>query len=170
MDTKKRVKVLAYGGLAAGGGAFLLRSRTGRRLLAGRVVGDGHAVGETTDRWHAVTVNRSPEEVAPDGRLPDPLAELGDEIEVRIQPAPADRGTEIHARSRESAPSGPSGVAARIQGEHPSQKVRKALREAKSILETGEVLMPDEPSTTRPTPGGKLLGLAVGRSREEGRL
>jgi hypothetical protein len=160
MDTKKRVKVLAYGGLAAGGGAFLLRSRTGRRLLAGLVVGDGHAVGETTDRWHAVTVNRSPEEVAPDGRLPDPLAELGDEIEVRIQPAPGDRGTEIHARPRGSVPSGSDLCRA----------LRKALRETQWLLETGEVLRPDPEPTTKPSPGGRLLGKVTSRSWEEGRL
>lgn len=67
-------------------------------------------------------------------------------------------------------PSGLSGAAARISGDDPRQSVREALRKAKSLLETGEVLRPDEPPTTEPTPGGKLLGLVTSRSRGEGRL
>ena len=100
----------------------------------------------------------------------DPLANLGDGIEVRVQPAPGDRGTEIHARVRGSVPSGASGVRARISGEDPRQALRRALRETQWLLETGEVLSPDTKPTTKPTPGGKLLGTATGRSWEEGRL
>jgi hypothetical protein len=108
--------------------------------------------------------------VAPDGQLPSPLAELGDEIEVRVQPAPGDRGTEIHARLRAAVPSGVGGIRARIQGENPRGAMRRALRETQWLLETGEVLSPDTKTTTKQTPGGKLLGQATGRSWEEGRL
>jgi hypothetical protein len=184
---KMRVKrVVVIGSLAtAGGVALLIGRRTGGRF-AGRVVGDGYSpsgaarawsapgvgasAGGKTDRWHAITVNRSPEEVAPEGQLPGPLAELGDDIEVQIRPAPGDRGTEIHARVCASVPSDAGGVRARVSGEDPRQSLRKALRETQWLLETGEVLKPDTQPTTKPTPGGKLLGLATGRSWEEGRL
>jgi hypothetical protein len=170
-----KARTLALGGLAAvgGGAAVLYRLRSGgsnASRLAGRVVGDGYAADGGSDRWHAITVNCAPEEVTSDGQLPGSLAELGDKIEVQIRPAPGDRGTEIHARVRGSVPSGVSGVRARISGEDPRQSLRKALRETQWLLETGEVLKQDTQPTTKPTPGGKLLGTATGRSWEEGRL
>lgn len=131
---------------------------------------NGNAGGWNKDRWHVVTVNRSPEEVSSEGPAPGPLADLGGMIEVRIRPAPGDRGTEIAACLRGSVAPGLSGAASRITGNDPRQRVRKALREAKSLLETGEVLSPDRPPSTKSTPGGKLLGLVTGRSREEGCL
>jgi hypothetical protein len=170
----KAKKVVAIGGLAAaGGGAALLIGRLSGSRWAGRVVGNGYrptgtarafsANGESsadrkTDRWLAVTVNRPPQEIPTEDGLPGPLADLGDGVEVRIQPAPADKGTEISARPRGSS------------SKDYRQKVRKALRETKQILETGEVLSPDWPPTTKDTPGGKLLGTATSRSQSEGLL
>ena len=171
----KAKKVVAIGGLAAaGGGAALLIGRLSGSRWAGRVVGDGYrptgaaarafsANGGSsddwqTDRWLAVTVNRPPQEIPTEDGLPGPLADLGDGVEVRIQPAPADKGTEISALPRGSS------------SKDYRQKVRKALRETKQILETGEVLSPDWPPTTKDTPGGKLLGAATSRSRREGLL
>lgn len=176
-------KILALGGLAAaGGGVALLVGRLTGSRWGGRVVGDGYRSGgvvrgmsggcgsrstEKTDRWLAVTVNRPPQEIQTKDGLPGPLAELGDGVRLRIQPAPADKGTEIRA-----LPVAPSGSPrAKAAGEDPRQRVRQALRETKQILETGEVLSPDKPSTTRDdTPGGKLLGAATGRARKEGLL
>ena len=171
----KAKKVVAIGGLAAaGGGAALLIGRLTGSRWAGRVVGNGYRPTGTarafsadggasssdgkTDRWLAVTVNRPQQEIPTEDGLPGPLADLGDGVEVRIQPAPADKGTEISARPRGSS------------GKDQRQKVRKALRETKQILETGEVLSPDWPPTTKDTPGGKLLGAATSRSRREGLL
>jgi hypothetical protein len=55
----------------------------------------------------------------------------------------------LHTTSRErSAGDGGGGSAGRL---------RKALREAKALLETGEVMRPDAPATTRPTPAGRVL-------------
>jgi len=175
----KAKKVVAIGGLAAaGGGAALLIGRLSGSRWAGRVVGNGYrptgtarafsvngesSADRKTDRWLAVTVNRPPQEIptqeipTEDG-LPGPLANLGDGVEVRIQPAPADKGTEISALPRGSS------------SKDYRQKVRKALRETKQILETGEVLSPDWPPTTKDTPGGKLLGAATSRTRREGLL
>jgi hypothetical protein len=142
----KMKKVIAIGGLAAaGGGTALLVGRLSGSKWARRVVGNNYrsigparglsgAYGRAssdgqTERWHAITVNRSPEEVAPEGQLPGPLADLGEEIAVRVQPAPGDRGTEIHTRLRATVASGVGGVRARIQGEDPRQALRNALRE-----------------------------------------
>jgi hypothetical protein len=159
---KTTTKVLALGGLAAGGALFLRQKMDPRRIHSSEANG-------STNRWHVVTVNRPPEEVSED-RLPDPLAELGDQIEVQVRPAPGDRGTELAARFRGPVPTGLSGAAARLTGQDPLQSVRAALREAKMLIETGEVLRPDEPPTTRRTPTNLPLELAVRRARGEGRL
>jgi hypothetical protein len=66
------------------------------------------ASAESRNRWRAVTVNKPAAEVAPDGNLPEPLAALGDRVEVRITPAPDGKGTEIGA--------GPGGIPD-VQGE-----------------------------------------------------
>jgi hypothetical protein len=121
-------------------------------------------------RWLPVTINRRPEDVAPDGLLPEPLAVLGDAIEVRIREAPGDKGTEIAARLRAPQEQASGGVVSRLTGDDPRQEVRRALRDTKSLIETGEVLRPDEPPTTRPTPQGKLLDLVTHRASGEGRL
>lgn len=92
-------------------------------------------------RWLGVTINLPREEVMPDGTPPHPLDGL--DVEVRAERAPGDRGTELYARPRRAVPTGPSAVLARLRGTDPRQEVRKALRDAKSILETGEVLRPD---------------------------
>lgn len=160
-----KAKTLVFGGLAAGGAAILLR----RRMASDGATG-GRSAGSRADRWHTVTVNRPQEEISPEGRLPGPLAELGDAIEVQMRPAPGDRGTEIAAQARGPVASGPGAAAARIAGKDPRQWVREALRKSRSLVETGEVLSPDRPPTTKPTPGGKLLGLVTTRARGEGLL
>jgi hypothetical protein len=157
--TVSRVVVLA--GVSAG--VLAVRRMTTRQL------GDG-AARVARDRWHTVTVNRPPEEVAPEGRLPEPLAALGDTVEVQVRPAPGNRGTELAARPRTGAPSGLRRAAARAAGADPRQDVRTALRQAKQLAEIGEVLEPDKPPTTRRTLRGLPLELATRRARGEGRL
>jgi hypothetical protein len=127
---------------AAAGGAVLVRRR-----FAG-------AAG-AEDRWHSVTVNRTPEEV---GSLPGPLAELGTVIEVRVRPAPGDRGTELAARVVEAADRETVG------------RLRRALREAKQLAEIGEVVRPDSPPTTDRTLVSRPLAWVTRHGREEGRL
>ncbi|MCT9931780.1 hypothetical protein N5079_16330 [Planotetraspora sp. A-T 1434] len=120
-------------------------------------------------RWLGVTINRQPEDISRQGRLPQPLAGL--DVEVRMNKAPGDRGTELYARPREPMPIGAAAVMARLRGDDPRQMVRKALREAKCIIETGELLEPDRPfATTRPTIPGRVLDVAIGRAPGEGRL
>jgi hypothetical protein len=156
-----RTRTLLLGGLvgASGGAAVLL----GRRAM-----GDG-AAGEVRDRWHVVTVNRPPDQLTADG-LPAPLAELGDQIETQMRPAPGNRGTEIAARWRGPLPDGATSAAARIAGEDPRQSVRAALRHSKMLIETGEILQPDTPPTTRRTPTNLPLELAIRRAQREGRV
>ncbi|MET9544309.1 hypothetical protein ABZY36_03215 [Streptomyces sp. NPDC006627] len=126
---------------------------------------------ETADgnRWLTVTVNREPADVQPD-RLPSPLQKYGDRIEVRVRPAPVGRGTELAVRLTETQPDITRSVPARLAGADPWQDLRRTLREAKALLETGEVMRPDAPPTTRETPGGKLIGLLSRRASGEGVL
>ncbi|MDL4814358.1 hypothetical protein [Actinomadura opuntiae] len=149
----KRAIVVAM--VAAGAVAGVVR-----RLRSGAASGE-----EGPGRWLTVTVNRPPGEF---GRgLPAPLARLGDHIEVRTAEAPGGKGTELAARLREADG---GGTLARLTGTDPRQQVRQALREAKSLAETGEVMRPDAPPTTRPTVGGRLMGLVTRRAGGEGRL
>ena len=120
-----------------------------RRVLAGD---DGPHRSDGKDRWHVVTVNLPPEQVSADDVAP-PLRNMAG-IDVRVQPAPGDRGTEIAVRST-GADVG---------------EIRRALREAKSLLETGEVLLPDAPATTQPTPLNAPIRTVTEHAREEGRL
>jgi hypothetical protein len=125
------------------------------------------ATGAGRDRWHSVTINRSPEEVGPQ---PEPLAELGDTVELRVRPAPGGRGTELAARLVGEVPSGLGKLAAKGTGGDPVVHLRRALREAKQLAEVGEVLLPDRPATTEPTLISRPLEYATRHGREEGRL
>ncbi|MDG9684336.1 hypothetical protein QC334_16630 [Streptomyces sp. DH18] len=154
--TAKKTLFAAAAGLTTG--ALLLR-----RLTAHDTEPADH------NRWLVVTVQRDPGEVQRD-RLPAPLQGFGDRIETRITPAPGDRGTEIAARFRQPQPEATHSVSARISGDDPRQDLRVALREAKALLETGEIMRADAPSTTHDTPGGKLIGLLSRRAGGEGVL
>jgi hypothetical protein len=152
--------------VAAGVG---LGATVARKRIVGKRSGS-RPEGEDGNRWLAVTVNRSPDQVGGLDDLPGPLTELGDRVEVRIRPASGDKGTELAARLRQPPPAGATGVAARVAGEDPRQRVRQALRDAKAIIETGEVLKADPDPSAHPGPAGKLLQAATRRARGEGRL
>ncbi len=159
---------LARGGLAAAGAglagaAAIAKLATSRRLDG--VPGDA----APRNRWLTVTVNCPPDRFPAPAELPRPVARLMDQAEVSIRPAPGGRGTELAMRLFEQPPGGIAGLAARLTGEDPRQRVRTALRDAKSLIETGEVIEPDEP-TTHDTLAGKLIGLATSRAGGEGRL
>lgn len=149
---------LAGRGLVAGAavaGGVLVGRAVMSRLRGGLAAWHG-AVNQTPadGRWHAVTVNRPVEKVMSDGRLPEPLAVLGDAIEVQMRPAPAGKGTELLVKARNAD----------------VRVVRRALREARSLVETGEVLRPDAPPTTEPTRLNAPLRYATAHGREEGLL
>ena len=106
--------------------------------------------------WLVVTVFREPSEIDP-AALPAPLADLGDRVEVRVQPAAGGKGTELAARLRDLPSSGTA--VDRLRGSDPQADVRSALRQAKQLIEVGEVLAVDPaPHGKRTaTPGGVLL-------------
>jgi hypothetical protein len=144
-------------GLAGGAGAALL-GRLQQVRLPG--VGTASAKDDPTTaarRWRAVTVLAGPDRLAD---LPSPLAALGDRVETRVTPAPGGRGTELAARYRAVATDEEIG------------RLRQALREAKQLIEVGQVLRMDpRPHGERTdTPGGRLLDGAVAASRREGLL
>ncbi|MGW0366959.1 hypothetical protein [Streptomyces sp. NPDC002990] len=150
--------------LGAGLGAGVAAARKARLHEAWRKDDD--------DRWLVVTVNRAPTDVYVDGAPPAPLDRLGDRLEARVRPAPGDRGTELAVRLRqpEGQPKAAS-LPARLAGRDPRQEVRTALREAKALLEAGEVMRPDSPPTeTGGTPAGRLVGMISRRSGGEGVL
>lgn len=97
-------------------------------------------------QWQAVTVNLSPEQVRPSGQLPGPLTDLADMAEVDLRPAPGGRGTEVRVQLRDREAAGP---VRRLVGADGRQELRRALRDAKQLLEVGEVLHGPEPATAR---------------------
>ncbi|MEU0336722.1 hypothetical protein [Streptomyces sp. NPDC006193] len=142
----------------------------GAGLLAARKARPAPGADRSRNRWLTVTVNRPVEEVASGAELPPPLRRFAQEIDVRTSPAPGGRGTELAVRPKEPPSGARTSLPARLAGQDPRQDLRLALRQTKALLEAGEVLHPDTPSTTRPTPGGKLVGLLVRRSGGEGVL
>ena len=129
--------------------------------------GDGDSDGDVA-RWRTVTVNRPPSEVHVDQLAP--LTRLGDMVEIVTCRAPGDKGTEIAARLRNPEPSGLESLSKRLSGDDPRQAVRSALRQAKQLLETGEVLQANDNRTTKETLRGKPLDMATARAGGEGRL
>lgn len=109
------------------------------------------------DHWLAVTVNLPPDQVkGEEEELPGPLEEMRGHIETRFRAAVGDKGTEILARP--------------VGDEVSREDVRVALRQAKSLLETGIVLQPDTSPSTHPGPAGRILQAVVAKSKGEGRL
>ncbi|NQX06103.1 hypothetical protein HQQ82_13265 [Rathayibacter sp. VKM Ac-2856] len=112
--------------------------------------------GAHPEGWKAVTVLGEARDFE-SGGYPEPLARLAESLEIRIDPAPGDKGFEVHARVREGADAG--------LGDDPGKALREALRDAKQIFETGEVLR------ATPRPHGErprtLLGGAVDEAEDE---
>jgi hypothetical protein len=136
---------------ARAGGSVVRQVRSAIDPSAARPAG----AGQPASGWLAVTVFREPSDVDT-AKLPAPLAEYGDRIEVRVRPAPGGKGTELAARLRDR----PSGTApSRLSGRDPQADLRSALRRAKQLIEVGEVLAVDPaPHGKRTaTPGGALL-------------
>ncbi|TQM78282.1 hypothetical protein FHX81_0544 [Saccharothrix saharensis] len=140
--TVKAVAVTGVGAAVAVGRRMTTRRRELRR--------------SRSDHWLAVTVDRPFDVVAGLAELPGPMGELRGRVEVRLRPAPGDRGTEVLAVPEDDDVS--------------REDLRVALRKTKSLLETGDVIRPDTPPTTHPGPAGKLLRAVIGKSAGEGRL
>jgi hypothetical protein len=145
-----------------GGAAVLMAGALAKRARGGKT-----SARQDPYAWRVVTVLAEPDEIAPAGQWPQPLSALGDAVEIATQPAPGGRGTELKARLRDGAKL-PKGVAGG-DGD-PRQAIRSALRQAKQLVETGEILQADEPGTTRKTTLNAPLREAISVSGGEGRL
>jgi hypothetical protein len=104
---------------------------------------------------HAITVFRPLDDLTAMAERPAPLTALGDSVEIGLHAAPGGRGTEISVRRRNDRVS--------------AGDVRRALRESRSLLEAGEVLLPGI-ATTEPTVTNKPLRTATEHGREGGLL
>ncbi|MDQ1738716.1 MAG: hypothetical protein QOE53_368 [Pseudonocardiales bacterium] len=116
-------------------------------------------------RWQTVTVLATPDEVAPDGRLPAPLAELAEAVDTRLEPAPGGRGSQLSARTKFR----PKPDSTLWKGEDPTRKIRSALQHAKQLIEVGEVLSVEpQPAGKRRRPAaGLLVDLMTGDADQE---
>jgi hypothetical protein len=108
------------------------------------------------DHWLAVTAYLPVDQVRGTGELPGPLERLRGKAEVVVRRAAGDKGTELLARPTDDKVS--------------REDLRVALRQAKSLLETGMVVEPDARPSTHPGPAGKVLQAVVAKSKGEGRL
>ncbi|WP_433134579.1 hypothetical protein ACQPWW_26425 [Micromonospora sp. CA-240977] len=138
---------LARAGPALGGAVLTGWRRRRVPQWRGRSGADRDPVGPP--RWEVVTVDRPPEQVLPAGRWPEPLRRLDGAVEVRMRPAPGDRGTELAARPLAGV-TPPVGLAAHLVGDDPGLLVRRALRQIKQRVEAGEVLRADRSALDRP--------------------
>lgn len=102
---------------------------------------------------HAVTIGRPIDELMRGDSLPEPLAVLGDRVEVDLQPAPGDWGTEVRVRAPRRRSAG---------------DLREGLREAKQKLETGEVLRVEDQPTAREELPGRLTAVLHRQMRRGG--
>ena len=101
----------------------------------------------------AITLLRPPDEVQRlwhDGNLhPAYLDEIG--AQVAFEPAPGDRGTEIHVTLEHDTPGGKVGeVVDKVRGAMPRAKAMDELRRFKQRVETGVIVRSDG------TPEGEL--------------
>lgn len=141
----------------AAGAVGVAAGLVARSLVRERRDSDGD--GRHPEGWKAVTVLGDPAVFTQDG-YPEPLQRIAGVLEIRLDPAPGDKGFEVHARLRADAD-----VTAVIGDDDPDQTLRVALRDAKQLFETGEILRP------KPRPHGHrsitLFGAAVDKAEDE---
>ncbi|MFC8847178.1 MULTISPECIES: hypothetical protein [unclassified Micromonospora] len=134
----------------AGVVAGAVAGATAARALRGPLGGGRRRAAGPRDDWQVVTIDRPPERVLPGGRWPEPLRRFDGAVEVAQGPAPGGRGTELAARPVRGAPV--PGMAAHLVGDDPALLVREALRQAKQLAETGELLRADRSPLDGPRP------------------
>lgn len=153
---RSKAAIIIIGGVAAA--VLAMRAAKTAKIAKEKLVQD------RAHRWHFVTVNLPIDKVR-DRMHAGPLEKLRDIADIEVREAPAGRGTEIGAQIKNTALSGSTlKIMRRLKA------VRRALRDAKEELETGEILKPDEPPTTRRTLLSLPLDYMTRHGREEGRL
>ncbi|ROQ37230.1 hypothetical protein EDF46_2686 [Frondihabitans sp. PhB188] len=145
------IKAAVAAGVGAAGVAAGLVART---LVKKERESDGD--GAHPEGWKAVTILGEAGDFS-SGRYPEPLQRLADSLEIRVERAPGDKGFEVHARIRE-------GIDLTADGD-PAKALREALRDAKQLVETGEILRATpRPHGDRPS---TLLGGAVDKAEDD---
>lgn len=92
--------------------------------------------------WEAEIVEDVEEQVVAWQSVPG--STIDNSGEVRLMPAPGDRGTELHVLLRYELPAGAVGAAlAKLFGDDPVQQVKDDLRRFKQVMETGQVVRSD---------------------------
>lgn len=154
--------------LAARAGGAVVRQV--RSALEHGKDGAAGATSVPASGWLVVSIHREPTEIDP-AALPAPLAAYGDRIETRIRPAAGGKGTELAVRHTQRS-SGNASAPARLLGRDPQGDLRSALREAKQLIEVGEVLAVDPAPHGRrnATPAGAAVDAATRRAPEGGVL
>ena len=116
------------------------RSRWVAKAPAGRTV-----------EWDAETTEDRPNELIAWRSLPG--ADVQNRGEVRFQPAPGNRGTEVRVTLEYDPPFGKLGSKiAMLFREEPGQQVADDLRHFRQVMETGEVLFSDATKQRGPHP------------------
>lgn len=142
--------------VAAGAAGVVAVGLVARTLVRKQSESDGDS--RHPEGWKAVTVLGDPAAFE-QGGYPEPLQRIAGGLEVRVQPAPGDKGFEVHARVRDDADT------ALFGDDEPDQVLRAALRDAKQLVETREVLRSiPRPHGKRPT---TLFGAAVDKAEDE---
>jgi hypothetical protein len=156
--------MISIRGSLVGVGASVVAA-LGTRWALNRFGGPGHAgKGPDPTDWRLVTVNRPPGELT--APWPAPLTGWEPPLRIETRPAPGDRGTELAARLTDASTTPPPG----LDGDTPVQMLRSALRRAKQLLETGEILRSDRAfGTSSPTPLNKPLRAVTERAGGVGR-
>ena len=92
----------------------------------------------TTVEWDARIVAEEPNSLIRWESLPG--ARVANRGEVRFQPAPAGRGTEVRVRLEYEPPAGMVGATlAQVLGQGADRQVRESLRNFKQLMEAGEI-------------------------------
>lgn len=149
-------RITAAGALAAAGAATALAAtavRAGRQRLLGTQVGSG---GPRVPL--AVTVHRSSEQLQDHAALA--ALRDDDDLDLELTPAPGDRGTEVRVRPAEG----------RTWDDLDPAATRLRLREAKSLVEAGQVVEATDPGNSRGTVLNAPLRDVADHAREGGRL
>jgi hypothetical protein len=153
--------------------AFAVAGTSTAAVLAGQLVyrrGSRPTGGAHAEGWKSVTILAPRDRIYSAGRYPQPVQALATWLELRLEDAPGDRGTELHARLRPGPETGRQ--IRKATGAKPDNALRIALRDSKQLVETGQILLvhPRPHGSRARTPGGLLVDFLERRAKGKGVL
>jgi hypothetical protein len=153
--------------------AFVIAGASTAAVLAGQAVyqrGSRPVGGAHGEGWKSVTILAPRNRIYAAGRYPQPVQSLVAWLELRLEDAPGDRGTELHVRFRPGPV--PRRMIHRATGAKPDDALRIALRDSKQLVETGQIVLvhPRPHGTRTHSPGGLLIDLLERRAKGKGVL